>query len=440
MDNNVYYYILAILPLVYFFLKYCKASLGSHSHGFRLPPGPWQLPVIGSLHHLRGSLPHHALRDLSLRYGPLMFLKFGEVPVVVASTPDAAKEIMKTHDTIFSTRPLSLTMKIITKNGPGIVWAPYGELWRQLRKICYMELLSAKRVQSFRPMREEEATRLVHAIAISSTTSPLVNLSKLIAIYVADASVHAIMGSRLHGKDVHQEGLIDVLLRIQEEGQLQFPLTMTTIEAVLFDLFAGGAEIATTTLQWAMAELLRNPAVMSKGQAEVRGVFTGEMKVTEESLSRLSYLQLVIKETLRLHTSGPLLIPRECQEHCRVLGYDVPKGTMVLVNAWAICRNPDYWDEPNRFNPERFLADTRDLKGNDFDFIPFGTGRRICPGMSFGLANITLGLANLLFYFDWSLPEGINPSELDMTETMGITARRKADLMLSATLHFPLPS
>ncbi|KAF8657465.1 hypothetical protein HU200_060026 [Digitaria exilis] len=439
MDNNVYYYILAILPLVYFFLKYCKASLGSHSHGFRLPPGPWQLPVIGSLHHLRGSLPHHALRDLSLRYGPLMFLKFGEVP---------------------------------------------------LRKICYMELLSAKRVQSFRPMREEEATRLVHAIAISSTTSPLVNLSKLIAIYVADASVHAIMGSRfvdreallrhvdnavrlaakhtlsdlfpssslahalcrtvhkaethrksmfsfmdqvvcehverrLHGKDVHQEGLIDVLLRIQEEGQLQFPLTMTTIEAVLFDLFAGGAEIATTTLQWAMAELLRNPAVMSKGQAEVRGVFTGEMKVTEESLSRLSYLQLVIKETLRLHTSGPLLIPRECQEHCRVLGYDVPKGTMVLVNA---------------FNPERFLADTRDLKGNDFDFIPFGTGRRICPGMSFGLANITLGLANLLFYFDWSLPEGINPSELDMTETMGITARRKADLMLSATLHFPLPS
>ncbi|KAF8779249.1 hypothetical protein HU200_002929 [Digitaria exilis] len=495
MDNNVYYYILALLPVLYLFLKSCKASFRSHSHGFRLPPGPWQLPVIGSLHHLRGSLPHHALRDLSLRYGPLMFLKFGEVPVVVASTPDAAKEIMKTHDTTFSTRPLSLTMKIITKNGPGIVWAPHGELWRQLRKICYMELLSAKRVQSFRPMREEEATRLVHAIAISSTTSPLVNLSNLIAIYVADASVHAIMGSRfvdreallrhvdnavklaggftlsdlfpssslahalcrtVHKAETHrksmfsfmdqvgrehvEKGLIDVLLRMQEEGQLQLPLTMTIIEAVLFDLFAGGAETATTTLQWAMAELLRNPAVMSRAQAEVRGVFTGEMKVTEESLSRLSYLQLVIKETLRLHTPGPLLIPRECQEHCRVLGYDVPKGTMVLVNAWAICRNPDYWDEPNRFNPERFLADTRDLKGNDFDFIPFGAGRRICPGMSFGLANIALGLANLLFYFDLSLPEGITPSVLDMTETMGITARRKADLMLSATLHFPLPS
>lgn len=177
---------------------------------------------------------------------------------------------------------------------------------------------------------------------------------------------------------------------------------------------------------------------MFQAQAEVRGVFMGQMKVTEERLSKLSYLQLIIKETLRLHTPGPLLIPRECQEHCPILGYDVPKGTMVLVNAWAISRNPDYWDEPNMFNPERFLADTRDLKGNDFDFIPFGAGRRICPGMSFGLANITLGLANLLFHFDWSLPEGVNPSELDMTETMGITARRKEDLMLSATLRFPL--
>lgn len=230
-----------------------------------------------------------------------MFLKFGEVPVVVASTPDAAKEITKTHDTIFSTRPLSLTMKIITKNGPGIVWAPYGDLWRQLRKICYMELLSAKRVQSFHSMREEEATRLVHAI--SSTTSPLVNLSNLIAIYVADASVHAIMGCRFvdreallrlvdeavrlaggftlsdlfpssrlaralsgtvqkaeahrkslfsfmdrvvsehlekkwsHEKEARQEDLIDVLLRIQEEGNLQLPLTKTIIEAVIFVSF-----------------------------------------------------------------------------------------------------------------------------------------------------------------------------------------------------------
>jgi cytochrome P450 len=189
-----------------------------------------------------------------------------------------------------------------------------------------------------------------------------------------------------------------------------------------------------------MAELMRNPAAMSKAQAEVRGVYTGQTKVTEDRLGELPYLQLVIKETLRLHVPGPLLIPRECQEHCRVLSYDVPKSTMVLVNAWAISRNPDYWEDPETFDPERFVGDARDFRGNDFEFTPFGAGRRIGPGMAFGLANIELGLASLLFHFDWSLPEGVVPSEMDMTETMGITATRKADLLLSAAPCVPLTS
>ncbi|CAN6214114.1 unnamed protein product [Urochloa humidicola] len=199
MGNDAYYCLLALLPLLYFLLKLWKTSFGSHSHGLRLPPGPWQLPVIGSLHHLRGSLVHRALRDLSLRHGPLMFLKFGEVPVVVASTPDAAKELMKTHDSIFSTRPLSIIAKIMCKDGQGIAFAPYGDHWRQLRKICNVELLSSKRVQSFRTVREEEAMRLVQTI--SSATTPHVNLTKLAAMYIADASVHAIMGRRFKDRD-----------------------------------------------------------------------------------------------------------------------------------------------------------------------------------------------------------------------------------------------
>jgi cytochrome P450 len=189
-----------------------------------------------------------------------------------------------------------------------------------------------------------------------------------------------------------------------------------------------------------MAELMRNPGIMAKAQAEVRGVFMGQKKVTEDRLGELSYLQLVIEETLRLHVPGPLLVPRECQEQCRILGYDVPKGAMVLVNTWAIARSPDCWEKPDAFHPERFLGDTRDFKGNHFEFIPFGAGRRICPGMAFGLANIELGLASLLFYFDWSLPEGVVPGEMDMTETKGMTTRRKADLLLSATPCVELPS
>lgn len=193
-----------------------------------------------------------------------------------------------------------------------------------------------------------------------------------------------------------------------------------------------------SVLQWAMAELMRNPEAMSKAQSEVRKAFMGQMKVTEEGLTKLSYLHWVIKETLRLHPPSPILLPRESQETCRVLGYDVPKGTIVLVNAWAISRDAEYWDEPEVFKPERFETDKRDFKGRDFEFTPFGAGRRICPGIVFGLAAIQLALANLLFYFDWNLLEGV--SELDMEETMGITAKMKTDIWLKPVQRVPFVS
>ncbi|KAM3215321.1 hypothetical protein ACQJBY_067363 [Aegilops geniculata] len=503
MENDAYYYyLLALLPLLYMIGLY-RASLGPRNHGLRLPPGPWQLPVIGSLHHLFGALPHHALRDLSRRHGSLMLLKFGENPVIIASSAEAAKEIMKTHDSIFCTRPMSSSVKVINELGRGIAFAPYGDHWRQMRKICFLELLSAKRISSFQPIREEEATRLIRSISSESQSEEVVNLSKMLAMYVTDTTVHAIMGGRFKEQDTllryvdeavqlvggfslpdlfpssrlalalsstlrkaevfrdslmsfmdhiigehlerkssdeqHQEDLIDVLLRIQGEDNLQFPLTMSNINAVIFDLFAGGSETGTTTLQWAMAELMRNPSVMSRVQAEVRAAFMGQIKVSEEGLGELIYLQCIIKETLRLHTPGPLLMPRQCQEHCKILGYDVPKGTTVLVNAWAISRDPECWDEPEAFMPERFMSGVRDYKGNNFEFIPFGAGRRICPGMLFGIANIELALASLLFYFDWSLPDGVLPSELDMTEAFGVTARKKVDLLLRPTAHVQLP-
>ncbi|KAF7003707.1 hypothetical protein CFC21_018997 [Triticum aestivum] len=505
MDGDACYYLLALLPLVYTIIRFSRAFFGSGNRGLRLPPGPWQLPVIGSLHHLFGALPHRALRDLSRRHGPLMLLKFGKVPVIIASSAEAAKEIMKTHDHVFCTRPLSASAKVLNEHGPGISFAPYGEHLRQLRKICIVALLNAKRINSFRPTREQEVSVLIRSISSASKSEPLVNLSKMLTIHGTDTTVHSIMGTRfkdsdvgtllghvkeavrligsltisdlfpsswlartlsstLHraavcrdssllflervicehlerrsSMDVHQEILIDVLLRIKREGNLQFPLTMDNIKAVIFDVFAGGVEAPVTTLLWAMAELMQNPSVMSRAQAEVRGAFMGQMEVTEEGLGQLSYLHCVIKETMRLHTPGPLLLPRECQEQCNILGYDVPKGATVLVNAWAISRDPEYWDEPEAFVPDRFMGSKIDYKGNDFEFTPFGAGRRICPGMHFGIANIELALASLLFYFDWALPDGILPGDLDMTETMGITARKKEDLWLRATLHVQLP-
>ncbi|TKW36445.1 hypothetical protein SEVIR_2G440700v4 [Setaria viridis] len=328
-----------------------------------------------------------------------------------------------------------------------------------------------------------------------------VNLSEMVSAYVADASVRAIIGSRFRDREtfltllerrlkimpasslpdlfpssrlamfisptprlmmrerekmmafidtiiqdhrdnsaagVDEEDLLDVLLRIQRGDELDPPLTTDNMKNVIVDIFAASSETSATTLSWIMAELMRNPRVMRKAQDEVRRVLDGEESVTEDSLGELRYLPLVIKEALRLHPPATLLIPRECRSPCQVLGFNVPAGAMVLVNAWAIGRDPSNWDAPEEFMPERFENSDVDFKGSDFEFIPFGAGRRMCPGIGFGLANMDLALASLLYHFDWKLPDGMEPGQLDMTEALGITTRRLSHLMLVPTVRVPL--
>ncbi|KAM0916155.1 hypothetical protein ACQ4PT_010264 [Festuca glaucescens] len=445
------------------------------------------------------------MRDLSRRYGQLMLLRLCELRVAVASSADAAREIMKTQDLTFASRPTNPTGKILLGDSLGLIAAPYGEAWRQLRRICTLEIFTSRRVRSFRPVREEEVGRLLRSLAQSSSSSSQVNLSELMGAYVADSAVRAVIGSRFKGRDAflrmlerrvkiapaqslpdlfpssrlallisgmprqmererremmefigtiiheHQENsmaaavgddedFLQVLLTIQREGKLDPPLTDDDIKTVIVDIFMASSETSSTVMQWAMAELIRNPRVMHKAQEEVRRVLNGKNVVTEESLGGLRYLDLLIKEALRLHPPATLLIPRECRGPCKVLGFDVPQGAMVLVNAWAIGRDPAYWDQPEEFSPERFEGGTVDFKGTDFEYIPFGAGRRMCPGMAFGLANMELALASLLFHFDWELPDGTEPRKLDMTELLGITTRRRSDLLLIPTVRVPLPA
>ncbi|XVE50823.1 hypothetical protein DITRI_Ditri01bG0194500 [Diplodiscus trichospermus] len=232
------------------------------------------------------------------------------------------------------------------------------------------------------------------------------------------------------------DDLLDGLLALQENGELEFPLTNDNIEAVLLDVFVAGSDTSFTTLEWAMSEMLKNSRVMQKAQAEVRKVFNRKGNVDVEGLHELDYLKLVTKETLRLRPPLPLLIPRECRKRCKINGYDIPVKSRMIINGWAIGWNTEYWSEAERFYPERFVNSSIDYRGSNFEFIPFGAGRRMCPGMVYGIANVELPLANLLYHFDLKLQDGTK--DLDMDEAFAAVVRRKSDLCLVPTPYSPL--
>ncbi|PQP92741.1 premnaspirodiene oxygenase [Prunus yedoensis var. nudiflora] len=199
---------------------------------------------------------------------------------------------------------------------------------------------------------------------------------------------------------------------------------------------SAGSETSATTIEWAMSELLKNPRVMEKAQLEVRQVCEGKNKIEEEDVQKLHYLKLVVKETFRLRPSVTL-VQREARERCEIGGYTIPAKAKIIVNAYAIGRDPKLWADPECFQPERFQGSSIDFKGNNFELLPFGAGRRICPGISFATSNIELGLAQLLYHFNWNVPNGTKLEALDMAENFGITNRRKNHLHLIATTYIP---
>nr|A0A1Z3GBS4.1 RecName: Full=Ferruginol synthase; AltName: Full=Cytochrome P450 76AH30 [Isodon rubescens]ASC55319.1 cytochrome P450 CYP76AH30 [Isodon rubescens] len=209
----------------------------------------------------------------------------------------------------------------------------------------------------------------------------------------------------------------------------EYKLTTDHLTHLMLDLFVGGSETNTTSLEWIMSELVINPDKMAKVKDEIKSV-VGDKKIVDESeMPRLPYLQAAIKEVLRIHPPGPLLLPRRAEIDQEVNGYLIPKGTQILFNAWAIGRDPSIWKNPESFEPERFLDQTVDFKGQDFELIPFGSGRRICPGMPLANRILHMTTATLVHNFDWKLEEETANAD-HQDELFGLAVRRAVPLKI----------
>ncbi|KAL6988092.1 hypothetical protein U1Q18_013836 [Sarracenia purpurea var. burkii] len=230
-----------------------------------------------------------------------------------------------------------------------------------------------------------------------------------------------------------KQHFVDALLTLQEK----YDLSEDTIIGLLWDMITAGTDTTAISVEWAMAELVKNPRTQQKAQEELDRVIGSERVVTESDFSSLPYLQSVAKEALRLHPPTPLMLPHRANSNVKIGGYDIPKGSNVHVNVWAVARDPAVWKNPLEFRPERFFEEDVDMKGHDFRLLPFGAGRRVCPGAQLGINLVTSMLGHLLHHFEWTLPEGVKPEEIDMSENPGLVTYMKTPLQAVAKPRLP---
>ncbi|TYJ14761.1 hypothetical protein E1A91_A10G138900v1 [Gossypium mustelinum] len=434
----------------------------------KLPPSPPKLPIIGNLHQI-GTLPHRSFRTLSTKYGPLMLLHIGHTPTLVVSSAELAEEMVRNHDIVFSNRPITTPVKILLYGCKDFGFAPYSEYWRQARKICVLHLLSLKRVQSFQFVREEEVLTLINKIRGRCLDASSINMTEMLlgtSHNIISRCVIGLKGDEEGGSGarfgevtrrfMHQIsefnvgdmfpslGWLDVLSgfigRLKETAKemdefldkvIEEHMALKSYDEKDFDMFVAGTESVATATEWTMAKLMRQPNIMKKAQDEVRKVVGKKPKIDAEDIHRMDYLKCIIKETLRLHPPAPLMSPRQTSTSVKLGDYHIPPKTTVFVNVWAIQRDPRLWEMPDVFYPERFENVEFDYKNpKSFQFIPFGIGRRTCPGVSSGLIAVEYVIANLLYWFDWKLPPRISAQNLDITEAFGLGVCMKFPLCL----------
>ncbi|XP_047956296.1 cytochrome P450 81Q32-like [Salvia hispanica] len=474
-------YIPLIIPL-YIFTKHLLHKLQN------LPPSPLlRLPFLGHLHLLKKPL-HRSLAALSARHGPIVLLHLGSRRVLLVSSPSAADECLSKNDLVFANRPHLLVGKHLGYNNTSLVWSSYGDHWRNLRRVSSLEVLSAQRLTELQGIRADEVRTMVRTLARGSDERRLVDMKAMFFEVTMNVVMRMIAGKAYYGRGVEraEEGrrfrvivaetmrlmaasnkgdylpwlgdggvekrmvklhrerdgfmqelveecrmrrrscggggetktMIEMLLALQEKEPEYY--TDELIRSLMLSLLIAGTDTSSGTMEWALSLMLNNPHVLKKAQAEIDG-HVGHARLLDESdLADLPYLRSVIAETLRMYPAAPLLVPHESSAECTVGGYCIPAGTMLLVNVWAIQNDPGSWEDAAEFRPER-------LEGSGgCRRMPFGAGRRRCPGEALAVRILGLGLGAVVQCFDW---EREGAELVDMSEGGGVSLPRAAALM-----------
>nr|GMC64160.1 cytochrome P450 CYP736A12-like [Ipomoea batatas] len=346
------------------------------------------------------------------------------VDTIVASSPHAAQLFLKTHDLVFESRPPIEAAKYMSYNQKSLSFGEYGPYWCDIRKLGTLQVLSNHKVNSFQAMRREVLCYLIDSLKQSALNRVAVDLSAKVSELSAEMSCRMVVGKKYENTDIDERGFKGVINEVMQLlaipnlgdyfpylGKTEFQFTRDHVKSILMDMLAGSIDTSSSAIDWIMAELLRNPQVLKKVQQE-------------------------LGKSFRLHPLGPLLIPREAREDSTVDGFHIPKKARIIVNVWSIGRDPNVWVDPEKFILERFEGCNIDYRGSNFEFIPFSSGRRSCPGLQLGITVVRLVVAQLVHCFDWELPNGMLPEELDMTEEFSLVMPRAKHLI--AVPHYRL--
>ncbi|KAH7446042.1 hypothetical protein KP509_01G034800 [Ceratopteris richardii] len=281
--------------------------------------------------------PHKSLQSLSRTYGPLTFLKIGSVPVIVVSSPEMAKNILQKQDQNFACDLYRSCRE-------------YFITWRSIRHICATQLFAPTKIKSFQPIILEEVRSMLRSIDAEGKQKSCAR-SKL---HAASSNIISIMAL---GKK----------LQMNESNSTANASSHLTS---LLDIFAGGTDTSSITVEWALAELISHPSKMERVQDEIDEVVGNSRLVEQDDVQNMRYFQAVIKETMRLHPVIPFLVPRMAKQECRIEDFDIPANALTFINV-AIGRDENVWENPLDFSPERFLGSDFDIRGRHFELPTF---------------------------------------------------------------------